>query len=55
MTCGIFLSLYVVMFRDWVGRVVWGSLGQFRVVCIEEECKIYTYRKKIYIYGKVCL
>ena len=27
----------VVMFRDWVGRVVWDSLGQFGVVCIEEE------------------
>ena len=27
-----------------MGRVVWGSLGQFGVVCIEEEYK------KIYIY-----
>ena len=29
-----------------MGRVVWGSLGQFGVVCIEEE-NIYIY---IYIY-----
>ena len=26
-----------------MGRVVWGSLGQFGVVCIEEEYKIYMY------------
>ena len=26
-----------------MGRVVWGSLGQFGVVCIEEEYKIYIY------------
>ena len=38
-----------------MGRVVWGSLGQFGVVCIEEEYKIckqiYIY---IYIYMYVC-
>ena len=26
-----------------MGRVVWGSLGQFGVVCIEEEYKIYMH------------
>ena len=31
-----------------MGRVVWGSLGQFGVVCIEEEYNIY--KQKIYIY-----
>ena len=30
-----------------MGRVVWGSLGQFGVVCIEEE---YMYIFQIYIY-----
>ena len=38
------------MFRNWVGRVVCGSLGQFGVVCIEEEYKIYKQYIYIYIY-----
>ena len=33
-----------------MGRVVWGSLGQFGVVCIEEEYKIYKQNIYIYIY-----
>ena len=32
-----------------MGRVVWGSLGQFGVVCIEEEYK------NIYIYMCICI
>ena len=40
-----------------MGRVVWGSLGQFRVVCIEEEyiyiSKKLKINKYIYIYNTI--